>query len=526
MAVRRFADAAGAGLGELVREREGLERRWLLNRDAFSNTFSSAGDDADLRKQLQLEANQIQARLDVIDGSLRKNFPDYFALIRPQPIHEAAAQALLAPDEAILLAVPTGIGIHVMAITRERVEWVRSPWDRNQVEAAVQRLRWDAGAQPFVSAEQIEAWQAERQPGAPLSFDRQTAHDLYLQLVAPVATALPGQKRIYVVAGGSLAGLPFSLLVTQPPRGEDDDAVALRGTSWLADAFALVHLPSVQSLALLRNVRARSSQRGGAFIGFGDPVLLGDATSRGRGAATAALPAQGVTLPTRGAWGRPVANVALLRGMAALPGTARELRAMREGFGEEQSRIFTREAATEAAVRSSDLSKARVIAFATHGLTPADLGSLGGAADVFELAEPGLVMTPPAEASEEDDGYLAASEVASLRLDADWVILSACNTATGDQADQGLSALARAFFYAGARNLLASHWPVHDDVAARMTVRTIELERSGLPRADAFQRAMREIRMDVSRDGPEGSWAHPFFWAPFVLIGDGGAGDP
>jgi CHAT domain-containing protein len=135
------------------------------------------------------------------------------------------------------------------------------------------------------------------------------------------------------------------------------------------------------------------------------------------------------------------------------------------------------------------------------------------------LGEPGLVLTPPVEASERDDGYLSASDVTSLRLAADWVILSACNTATGDEA-QGLGGLARAFFFAGARNLLASHWPVSDDVAPVLTTRTLELENAGIGRAEALQRATREVRMNKRHDTATETWAHPFYWAPFVLIGD------
>jgi len=204
--------------------------------------------------------------------------------------------------------------------------------------------------------------------------------------------------------------------------------------------------------------------------------------------------------------------------MEQLPGTARELKAMADIFGAGSSRVFTRSTATEAQVRRADLSQARVIAFATHGLTPADPVGEASASELFELAEPGLVLTPPGQATPEDDGFLSASEVSTLRLNADWVILSACNTATGDAATAGLSQLARAFFYAGARNLLASHWPVDDEVAAKLTVRTLALEQAGTPRAEAFQQAMREIRSDPAH----AEWAHPFYWSPFVLIGDGG----
>ena len=133
------------------------------------------------------------------------------------------------------------------------------------------------------------------------------------------------------------------------------------------------------------------------------------------------------------------------------------------------------------------------------------------------------MLTPPAHATAEDDGFLAASEIAALHLDADWVLLSACNTASsaGEEAP-GLGGLARTFLYAGARSLLVSHWPVSDLTAPILTVRTIELERAGTPRAEALRQAMREVRMDARWDDSNLSWAHPFFWAPFVLVGNGG----
>jgi CHAT domain-containing protein len=292
--------------------------------------------------------------------------------------------------------------------------------------------------------------------------------------------------------------LPFSVLVSAPPTGDDGDPAALRATRWFGEDVGLIHIPSLQSLAALRGA-PRPARQGAGFIGFGDPVLSGQATSRGFGTDRSST-----------------ANVRVLRGLARLPGTAAELERMGAALGTGPDGLFLGSRATETQARSADLSSARILAFATHGLVA------GEAAGVIEA---GLVMTPPATASAEDDGYLAASEVAGLRLDADWVILSACNTATSDRGSPGLGSLARAFLHAGARNLLASHWPVSDAVAPVLTVRTLELERAGLDRAEAFRRAMREIRLDASHDTDRTSWAHPFYWAPFVLIGDGGAGE-
>jgi CHAT domain-containing protein len=153
----------------------------------------------------------------------------------------------------------------------------------------------------------------------------------------------------------------------------------------------------------------------------------------------------------------------------------------------------------------------RIVHFATHGLIA---GELKG------LAEPALVLTPPAEANDTDDGLLTASEVAQLKLNADWVVLSACNTAAaGPQGAEALSGLARAFFYAGARALLVSHWPVNSDAAVRLTTKAFAELRADpkIGRAEAMRRSM----IDVTTRGTDQE-NHPAYWAPFVVVGEGG----
>jgi CHAT domain-containing protein len=131
------------------------------------------------------------------------------------------------------------------------------------------------------------------------------------------------------------------------------------------------------------------------------------------------------------------------------------------------------------------------------------------------LTEPALVLSPSSSGRKDDDGLLTASEVASMRMDADWVILSACNTAAGGDAQAAAySGLAQAFRYAGAGSLLVSHWPVRDDASAFITVETVKGANRGLPRAVALQRAMLKL-MRSKRTGA----AQPYIWAPFILIG-------
>jgi hypothetical protein len=126
------------------------------------------------------------------------------------------------------------------------------------------------------------------------------------------------------------------------------------------------------------------------------------------------------------------------------------------------------------------------------------------------------MFTPPEAASETDDGLLTASEVATLKLDADWVVLSACNTAAGDQVGaEALSGLARAFFYAGARSLMVSHWAVDSDATVRLITGAFAAmeEAAGLSHAEALREAMLAL---IDSGGRE---SQPAFWAPFVVVG-------
>jgi CHAT domain-containing protein len=203
----------------------------------------------------------------------------------------------------------------------------------------------------------------------------------------------------------------------------------------------------------------------------------------------------------------------LAEGLSPLPETADELRSVGKKLGVSESDIHLGSAATEAAVKRANLTPYRVVYFATHGLV---------AGEVVGLAEPALVLTLPAEATDLDDGLLTASEVAQLKLNADWVVLSACNTAAGEKPGaEALSGLARAFFYAGARALLVSHWRVDSEAAARLTTSTFEaLHRDpSIGRAEALRRGMLAFLNDTSS-----SWnAYPDYWAPFSIVGEGGA---
>src|SRR5262249_51552312 len=210
-------------------------------------------------------------------------------------------------------------------------------------------------------------------------------------------------------------------------------------------------LPSVTSLKQLRGLGTRASAPQ-PYLGFGNPIFNSGQSYTAAIIRQASTRGAKVTRSFRGT-GADVSSLSKM--LKPLPATADELRAVASALNAPKTDIKLGQDANERVVKSMRLSDYRILHFATHGLM-ADETALFN-----EKSEPALALTIPQKPTELDDGLLLASEVAALNLNADWVILSACNTAAGERpGEEALSGLARAFFYAGARTLMVSHWPV------------------------------------------------------------------
>ncbi|MFG1290429.1 CHAT domain-containing protein [Xanthobacter versatilis] len=503
----RFA-AGSDDLARLVRQRQDLVAAWKSADRALVQALGAVGaGNEPVVEARRAEADALQARIAESDHDMATRFPAYAELSQPQPVPIAAVQALLREDEALVLVFVATHETFVWAVTRDAADWHRVPVEREALVAQVKSLR--AGLDPGAVAVMRSALRdfgdtdvEGADSGVRVSFSRATAHDLFRRMLAPLDGLLADRARLFVVAERPFDSLPFALLVTEQPAGDDIDPSALRDTSWLIRRQGIVTLPSVSSLKSLR-AAAAAAPAPLPFRGYGAPLLGG----RRSPAQVASNVADTAGTLLRGG----KVNLETVRSLAPLPQTEGELRRLANTLGAGPDSVRIGAAATKSAVQAADLSLYRVLAFATHGLL---------AGDIPGLSEPALVFTPP-DADGPDDGLLTASEAARLNLAADWVILSACNTAGGDGTPgaDGLSGLARAFFYAGARTLLVSHWPVRDDAAARLTTGTLAALRSepALSKAEAFRRATLALIADPS----DPTLAHPAIWAPFVMVGEG-----
>ena len=490
--------------------------------------------NADVEKVLAERLAAIDSRIGEIDRRLARDFPDYAAFASPAPVSVAEVQAQLASDEALVLFLDTprtetaSEETFIWVVTKSDVRWTRSNLGSRMLEYGVTKLRCGLDRTAWVGD---EAWRCamalripldkQPSPNEPLPFDHAVADFLYYSLFAGVQDLIKG-KHLLIVASGPLTQLPFQVLVTKPPTSRDHRAVA-----WFAREHAVTILPAVSSLKALRRV-GKPSAASKPMIGFGNPLLDGpDARFANRAKLArekqrcSEWPRMAAIVGHRGSVSRVqtrsgLADVSHIRMQVPLPETADELCAVAQDVKAEARDIRLGAQATEHEIKrlsaSGELAKYRVVHFATHGVVA---GQLAG------THEPGLILTPPNEASDEDDGYLSASEIASLKLDADWVILSACNTAAGAATSaEALSGLARAFIYAQARALLVSHWEVYSEATVKLITAAVrEMARDPkVGRAEALRRSMLALI-----DKGEAHEAHPAYWAPFVVVGEGAA---
>lgn len=451
-------------------------------------------------------------------AEIRRQFPQYDELVNPRPADLATARRALKPREALLSIYVTPGGSYVWATAPQgELAFHFSANKPDWVAAQVQRLRDSVDLGSGVPLERLR-------------FDLEAGAALYQELLAPVASAWAQADTLLVVANESLGQIPFSLLPTGPaaagqatPGLPNLPMAQYRQVPWLARQVAVAYLPSVSALVTLRALPAAQGRRA-PFVGFGDPDF-GAQTEAGAPTGT-----RNLKIKRTPGWDEsqtsadaPVAAPPAapeVPTLTALPDTREEITAIATAMAADLKRdTFFGAQASRQNVLGTDLKQRRIVAFATHGLVAGDLPGLD---------QPALALSPaPGQAITQ--GLLKLEDILKLSLDADLVVLSACNTAAADGTGaEAVSGLGRGFFYAGARSVLATHWPVETVSARELVTHLFEryTQDPQLSRAQALRRAMLDlIDHDVATDAkgqPVMAYAHPAFWAPYALYGDPG----
>ena len=345
---RRAAKTKGSNVLALVEGRQVLLSDWQENQEKIDRSAVEVGDEVNRQRSLLVERQRsIERQIAQIDKSIRKMVPDYFSLIRPQSLEIQQAKNILRTDEAVLLLVPTDSGTHVFFVSQEIMQWHRSNWDSSQIQNAAKQLLWSAGANFPVTDDEKAIWSKNSDGHEP--FLLETAYELYNQLIAPIAKNLDQKRHLFVSSAGSLSNLPLGLLVSEVPEGANGDAEVLRNANWFADDIALIQIPSLQSLNFLRKYRSdQIGEPANPFLGFGDPVLEGESTSRGktRDGNSQVISGDLRQIFKRGS-GTRLADVKALAGLSRLPGTATELTNMWSAFGKPADSLYLADEATE-----------------------------------------------------------------------------------------------------------------------------------------------------------------------------------
>jgi CHAT domain-containing protein len=416
-------------------------------------------------------AEQEQAEAD---SALQAASPGYGQLVQQvAPLQTVLDN--LRPDEAFVSIMLGDTEGWTFALRGGRVDVAHIDGGTARAAALVKRLRAT-----------VELSSAGTLP----DFDVGAAQELYTLTLGGVAKPLEGANSLVVAPSGPLLSIPFALLLTGKA-----DPQALGQAPWLVRRMAVSHVPAPANFVSLRKV-AGTSRANSPWFGLGDfqPIPLGLAER---------------SFPTSSC----AESARELAGLPRLPFASKELAAARALLGGNAADELTGRAYTAAAVQRASLSNYRILHFASHALLPAELKCED---------EPAIVTSVPAGAKDASGALLTASEIAALKLDADVVILSACNSggAGGATGGESLSGLARAFFFAGARSMLVTHWSVNDQTSAFLVADS--LRRLTAAPAGGLAEALRQSQLALM-GGTVTATAHPFYWAPFALIGEGRA---
>jgi CHAT domain-containing protein len=451
-----------------TREREAQARLTAAQTQLIQARLAAQPDTARLNA-LQAELKQAEQTHAESERDIRRQYPRYAELHYPAPLDVAGARALLDGETALLAYALGQEHSFLFVVTRDGIQALRLP-KAEELDALVRQLR-----------------QTLQQPGR-REFGEyiRTARRLYEWLIAPAESALAGKKRLLIAPDQALHYLPFECLLTSAAA---NPAAGFGKLDYLLKRWEVAYVPSASVLASLRQRQREPRNDAKQFVAFADPLY-----------------------PAAGSSNKPSGKPAVQRSLIAesqerwalppLPASAREARQIAQLFSAEQVSLYLGASAKEENVKTNAaLTTARRIHFATHGLL-----------DERQPQYSGLVLTLDDDLREDD--LLQMHEIFNLKLQADLVVLSACRTGLGQQLrGEGVIGLTRAFLFAGAPSVAVSLWQVADASTADLMVRFYQQLEQRHDKAAALRQAKLALIAQPR-------YSHPYYWAPFVLVGE------
>lgn len=456
------------GISPELKQRERVAHLRIARiQNQLIQTYSQPQPDRSKTEALEEELKQADAAREQLRAEIRQQHPPYAELQYPAAPKLKDVQSLL-DDDTVLLEYALGQKTSFLfAVTRKDFLVVRLP-TASDIGAEVEALRAVIASRPQRS-----------------DFEKQIKHSrkLFRDLLEPASKLLAGKQRLIIVPSGILHYLPFEVLLT---KGEDKALATMTPTRlpYLLRDYAISYVPSAAVLSSLRN-RPGKSTAAKSFLAFADPVY-GELTESTPGLTH--TNAFGDQSPWR---------------LGRLIESRREVEQISALFPKDQVSLLLREQASEENAKTAGrFAQFRFVHFATHGLLNEENPSHSGL--ILKLDRP----------QQSEDGLLQAYEIFNLKMNADLVVLSGCETGLGKEVKgEGLVGLTHAFFYAGTRSLVVSLWKVQDRSTADLMV---NLYRE-IGRTQTKSEALRQAKLELIQ---QGRYADPYYWASFVLTGD------
>jgi CHAT domain-containing protein len=469
--------------------------------------ISLSGDQKQKPAELDKELDKLQIEFDEIENQIRAGSPRYAALTGVQPLTLAETQQKVLDDATVLLEYSLGIDTsYAFAVSASGVSLFKLP-----PRANIDKLATDFRAQLIptklqrrivgidVVAEPQRGLGLVEGPSENLGAFVAASNSLYKAAVEPANTSI-GDKRLLVVADGALNYIPFEALV------KSTDGADYASLSYLIKSNEIVYSPSASVVAAIRQSGNKPS--GKNLLVIADPIFNSDDSRlKGKGAMPAGAEARGLGLGLESAVsdvaGEPTPAGGLR--LARLVGTrveAEEIGKIAKSNGS-QADLWIDLNASEDNLRSRDITNYRVVHVATHGLLDAERPQFTGV--VLSLV-----------GNKDNDGFLRTDEIFNLRMGAPLVMLSACETGLGkEKRGEGVIGLTRAFMYAGAPTVGVSLWSVADKSTAELMT---DFYRRLLGSTNSLSSAaMRAAQLELISGK---KYSAPFYWAPFVIVGD------